>query len=61
MARRKANVRGAFRASSQASVIGSTVLLIDDVLTSGNTASEAARALRRAGAKRVVVAVLARA
>lgn len=53
------NVRGAFR--SRAALAGHTVLLVDDVMTTGSTAGEAARALRRAGAARVVVAVLARA
>jgi ComF family protein len=56
-AQRWDNVRGVFRARPQ--VKGKTVLLIDDVLTTGGTASEAARALRAAGASRVVVAVLA--
>ncbi len=53
------NVRGVFAARPRAELKGKTVLLVDDVLTTGSTASEAARALRGAGAKRVVVAVLA--
>jgi ComF family protein len=58
-AQRRTNVRGAFRASRRAQLTGKSVLLIDDVLTTGATASEAAAALRAAGAVRVVVAVLA--
>jgi ComF family protein len=56
---RRENVRGAFAATRP--LAGGTVLLVDDVMTTGATASEAARALRAAGAGRVVVAVLARA
>jgi ComF family protein len=55
---RRLNVRGAFRASPHVS--GKHVLLVDDVMTTGATAEEAARALRSAGAVRVTVAVLAR-
>ena len=40
---------------------GSNVLLIDDVVTTGTTAVRAATALRRTGAGRIVLAVLARA
>jgi ComF family protein len=54
------NVRGAFRGRGSG-LAGRAVLLVDDVLTTGGTAAEAARALRRAGARCVMVAVLARA
>jgi ComF family protein len=56
---RRENVRGAFKATWRARLTDKAVLLIDDVLTTGSTASEAARALHDAGAKRVTVAVLA--
>jgi len=59
-AARRENVRGAFRAESGSSFAGRPVLLVDDVMTTGSTASEAARVLRAAGAESVVVAVLAR-
>ncbi|HXG12821.1 MAG TPA: ComF family protein [Gemmataceae bacterium] len=59
-AARRQNVRGAFRAAPRPALAGKCVLLVDDVLTTGSTASEAARALRDAGAARVLVAVLAR-
>jgi ComF family protein len=59
LAGRRENVRGAFAATLP--LAGRTILLVDDVMTTGATASEAARALRAAGAGRVVVAVLARA
>jgi ComF family protein len=57
---RKANLRGAFRAAARPELRGKKVLLVDDVLTTGTTCSEAARVLKRAGAARVAVAVLAR-
>src|SRR5438067_3178932 len=58
-ARREANLRGAFRARRP--VPGARVCLIDDVLTTGATAAEAARALLAAGASSVEVRTLARA
>jgi len=58
-AERRENVRGAFAAWRSAAIRDKTVLLVDDVLTTGSTASEAARALKSAGAARVIVAVLA--
>jgi ComF family protein len=57
---RQRNVRGAFRASRLWMITGKTVLLVDDVMTTGATAHEAARALRAAGASDVLVATVAR-
>ncbi len=56
---RRANVRGAFRARPRAR-IPARVWLVDDVVTTGSTLREAARALRRAGAREVVAVCAAR-
>jgi len=58
-AARRDNVRNAFLVRPGAALQQRSVLLVDDVMTTGSTASEAARALCTAGAARVVVAVLA--
>ena len=55
------NVRGAFRVRSGYDLEGCRVLLVDDILTTGATCSEAAKMLKQAGAKAVAAAVLARA
>jgi len=64
-ASRAANVRGAFAPSFAARwharrIAGADVWLVDDVLTSGSTASECARILRRLGARSVSVLCVAR-
>jgi ComF family protein len=55
--RRRANVSGAFLAKD---LRGLRVLLIDDVMTTGATASACAMAIKRAGAKSVALLTLAR-
>jgi ComF family protein len=52
------NVHNAFAARRDPRMIGATVLVVDDVVTTGATASEAARALKRAGVANVIVAAL---
>jgi ComF family protein len=58
---RRANLRGAFSATKPERLKGQTVLLVDDVMTTGATAGECSRVLLRAGAKQVLVATVARA
>lgn len=59
---RASNVQGAFSVpkSARIDVKGRKLVVIDDVLTSGATANACARVLRRAGASRIDVLVLAR-
>jgi ComF family protein len=57
---RRENLRGAFVVSDPTRISGRDILLIDDVVTTGTTASECARVLLRAGAARVWVATVAR-
>ena len=57
---RRRNIRGAFRTGPRRSCEGKSLLLIDDVYTTGATALECARVLRRAGAARVDVYTVAR-
>jgi ComF family protein len=58
--KRAENVRGAFRVKHLNQVAGQNILLIDDVLTTGTTANECARILKKAGAGSVWVATVAR-
>lgn len=50
---RAANVVGAFAVPRESSFDGKRILLIDDVVTTGETVAECAAALKRAGAVRV--------
>jgi predicted amidophosphoribosyltransferase len=59
-ARRRTNLQNAFRIAGRARLDGLTILLADDILTTGATADRAAQVLRHAGARAVYVAVLAR-
>lgn len=58
---RLGNVRRAFECTAPERVAGRKVVVFDDVMTTGATANDVARALRRAGAAEVHVLTLARA
>jgi ComF family protein len=58
---RRASLKGAFRVADSEAVRGREVLLIDDIMTTGATARECARVLKRAGAAKVWVVTAARA
>lgn len=58
-AHRRANVKGAYRCINRKAVAEKRVLLLDDVLTTGATADEAAKTLRFVGAKDIYFAAIA--
>jgi len=58
--RRFENVRNAIGVTSTYDLDGARVLLVDDTMTTGATASEAAKVLKRAGAGSVHAAVVSR-
>jgi phosphoribosylpyrophosphate synthetase len=57
---RTANVRGLYTVSDRSVILGRTIILVDDVLTTGATMRECAQALWAAGARNVMGVVLAR-
>jgi len=59
-AQRLENIRGAFSVKQSERLRERDVILVDDVFTTGTTVSECARVVRRAGASRVFVAMVAR-
>ena len=56
---RRANVLGAYEVRPDVDIAGKRILLLDDILTTGATASEAGRVLLTAGAKEVTAAAVA--
>lgn len=56
---RRLNVMNAFEVKEASEVAGRNILLVDDIITTGNTLHECGRVLKDAGAKKVVGAVIA--
>jgi ComF family protein len=57
---RRKNVKGAFAVSKAETIRDKRILLVDDLMTTGNTVREASRMLLSGSAKAVVVFALAR-
>lgn len=58
--KRELNVRGRFKVSDPSLFVGKRLLLVDDIITTGNTVSECARVLKESGALSVTAAACAR-
>jgi ComF family protein len=58
---RRKNLTGAFSLRSPEQIRDKTIVLVDDVFTTGSTVNECAKVLKKAGAKRIEVFTLARA
>ncbi len=58
---RRRNVSGAWSVNESFEITDLHVMIVDDTMTTGATANEAAKALKRAGARKVTLAVVARA
>ena len=58
---REENIKGVFIIRNRKKISGKKILLVDDVYTTGSTMEEAARVLKKAGAKEVIGIVIARA
>lgn len=56
---RLANMAGAFQVNSHLGLSKHTIILFDDVVTTGSTAAECAKTLRQAGAKKIWLITLA--
>ena len=59
LASRRENVKGVYEVSKNCNVKGKTILLCDDIVTSGNTLSECAKILLEAGAHKVYCVTIA--
>jgi len=57
---RISNVTGVYAVLQKEKIAGKTILLIDDILTTGATIRECSRVLRESGAKKIIVAVVAK-
>jgi competence protein ComFC len=56
---RQENIKGAFLVKGQTRIKGKSILLVDDILTTGSTVEECSKMLKQAGVTKVTAAVVA--
>lgn len=57
---RKQNIKNAYKTLTNEKILGKRIILFDDIYTTGSTADECAKELKKAGAKEVLVLSLAK-
>lgn len=57
---RYVNIKGSFKPKKNAGFFGKSIIVVDDVVTSGNTVMELSRVIKQQGAEKVYVVVLAK-
>jgi len=57
--KRHDNIQGAFIVKAPENIKGKTILIVDDILTTGSTIEECSRMLKQAGAVKIIAAVVA--
>ena len=60
LAERKENVKGVYKATDGNIFEGKNVIIFDDIFTTGNTALEVAKVIKKAGAKNIIVLAIAK-
>ncbi|MGN1351256.1 MAG: ComF family protein [Clostridia bacterium] len=60
LAERKENVKGVYKATDGKIFEGKNVIIFDDIFTTGNTALEVAKVIKKAGAKNIIVLAIAK-
>lgn len=61
ISKRKSNVNGVYKVLFKKAIKGKSIILVDDIYTTGSTVNECSRILKDAGAKSIIVATVARA
>ncbi len=57
---RASNVKGVYKVLNSLKINNKNVILLDDIYTTGNTANECSKMLKKAGAQKILVFTIAK-